>query len=208
MARSFSDREKELIRSSLIEEGRAFFAKYGLKGTGIGDLTQAAGISQGSFYVFFHSKEELYFEILEMEEEKLAATLRNLFYSEKLTKKSLKNFMSRYVELVHENPLIENLIERKEYELLMRKLPESKRQKHLQNEVYVFSNITSPLLKEGRLRQVKPEVLSGLFHALFLLHLHKKEIGEEIFPQIMELMMDLLSEGLVIREEPIGHTGH
>ena len=74
MSRSFSDQEKNMIRTVLLEKGRELFARHGLKKTAVGELTAAAGIAQGSFYVFFNSKEELYFEILEMEEAKLSHT--------------------------------------------------------------------------------------------------------------------------------------
>lgn len=199
MTKSFSNNEKEFIRSSLIKHGKDLFTKYGLKRTGITELTKAAGISQGSFYVFFNSKEELYFEILEMEEEKLADTLRDLFNSEKLTKTSFRKFLSEYFILVHGNPFIENLIKHKEYELVMRKLPDDKKNKHLQNESIFLKSMITPLMEDGSLKMVKPEILSGLFHALFLLQLHKKEIGTGIFPEIMELIIDLLTEGLVMK---------
>ena len=42
-----------------------------------------------------------------------------------------------------------------------------------------------------------PKLLSGLFHGLFLLNLHKKEIGEDIFPEIMALLTDMIACGLV-----------
>ncbi|MCK4258879.1 MAG: helix-turn-helix transcriptional regulator [Halanaerobiales bacterium] len=69
MAKAFSDNEKKIIKNAIIEKGRELFGKYGFKKTAIGDLTKSTGISQGSFYSFFNSKEELYFEILEIEEQ-------------------------------------------------------------------------------------------------------------------------------------------
>ena len=64
MPRGFSEREKEGIRDSLLDKGRAFLTTYGVKKTNVEDLTGAAGISKGAFYLFFVSKEELFFEVL------------------------------------------------------------------------------------------------------------------------------------------------
>ena len=88
------------------------FAKFGIKKTGVGDLTRAAGISQGSFYVFFDSKEELYFDILESEETKIAETLKSLLSAKEITKKGLRDFLGTYFELVNENVFISNLIKK------------------------------------------------------------------------------------------------
>ncbi|MGB9202198.1 TetR/AcrR family transcriptional regulator, partial [Methanobacterium sp.] len=68
MPKTFTDKEKEIIRKTLISQGKILFSKYGLKKTSITELTNIAGIAQGTFYNFFESKEELYFEILEQEE--------------------------------------------------------------------------------------------------------------------------------------------
>ncbi|MCY8267901.1 TetR/AcrR family transcriptional regulator, partial [Bacillus haynesii] len=75
----FTEKEKEAIRSALVQSGRELFAKLGLKKTSVGELTASAGIAQGSFYTFFDSKEELYFEILQQEEQKIRSQLEASF---------------------------------------------------------------------------------------------------------------------------------
>jgi len=68
MTRSFSDAEKRDITKQLLSRGKELFERYGLKKTSVEELTRAVGIGQGSFYIFFDSKEELFFEILDAEE--------------------------------------------------------------------------------------------------------------------------------------------
>ncbi|UAL26941.1 TetR/AcrR family transcriptional regulator [Bacillus paralicheniformis] len=75
----FTEKEKEAIRSALVQSGRELFAQLGLKKTSVGELTASAGIAQGSFYTFFNSKEELYFEILQEEEKRSAPSLKHHF---------------------------------------------------------------------------------------------------------------------------------
>ena len=64
MPRAFSEREKEIIRGTLREKGNEYFATYGLRKTTVENLARAAGISKGTCYLFYQSKEELFFDIL------------------------------------------------------------------------------------------------------------------------------------------------
>src|SRR5215470_2305575 len=75
MPKGFTDREKALIRAGLLEKGRELFATYGLRKTNVEDLTRAVGISKGAFYLFFESKEALFFELLEHFEADFQAVL-------------------------------------------------------------------------------------------------------------------------------------
>ncbi len=71
MPRAFSEARKDQIRERLLRKGREYFIRYGLKKTSVDDLVKAAGISKGSFYRFFESKEALFLTIHEASEEAL-----------------------------------------------------------------------------------------------------------------------------------------
>ena len=64
MARSFTEREKENIKKSLLEACKKSWTQYGYKRPGVDDLCRQAGISKGAFYLFFESKEALFCEVL------------------------------------------------------------------------------------------------------------------------------------------------
>ncbi len=55
---------RDEMRSAILQKSMLFFAKNGFAGTKIGDLSRNIGIAQGSIYVYFKSKEELFQEIL------------------------------------------------------------------------------------------------------------------------------------------------
>ncbi|RPJ03614.1 MAG: TetR/AcrR family transcriptional regulator, partial [Spirochaetaceae bacterium] len=61
MPKGFTEREKELIRKKLYTEGTRLFGQYGVQKTTVDEIAKAAGISKGSFYGFYDSKEELFF---------------------------------------------------------------------------------------------------------------------------------------------------
>ena len=62
---AFSEFETEQIRRALLKETRRCAVTLGMRKTSVDQLTQAVGISKGSFYRFFESKELLFFAVLE-----------------------------------------------------------------------------------------------------------------------------------------------
>lgn len=54
---------REETRNLIIRKSVLYFAKNGFGGTKISDLSRHIGIAQGTIYIYFKSKEELYSEI-------------------------------------------------------------------------------------------------------------------------------------------------
>ena len=55
---------REQAKNNILQKSVAFFAKNGVKGTTIGELTKGIGISQGAIYVYYDSKEDLYQDVV------------------------------------------------------------------------------------------------------------------------------------------------
>lgn len=62
---AFTEYETEQIRKALLQETRRCAVTLGMRKTSVEQLTQAVGISKGSFYRFYASKEMLFFAVLE-----------------------------------------------------------------------------------------------------------------------------------------------
>ncbi|MHB1393263.1 MAG: TetR/AcrR family transcriptional regulator [Clostridia bacterium] len=202
MTKAFGDKEKELIRNKLIEKGKELFERYGLKKTSIEDLTKAVGIAQGSYYNFFQSKEELYFEIMEQEEQYMKSRLLSTHQVvENLTKQSLEAFLTNAFGMIDESTFIKKLMNGEDYELLVRKLPEERIAKHIENDFDILTPMITMWQEQGAVIDRKPEVIGGLLRAVFTLSLHKKEIGEDIFQEVLELLIELIAQGIVKKEK-------
>ena len=198
MTRAFNDREKEIIRQSLVEKGRELFLSYGFKKTSISDITKAVGIAQGSFYIFFDSKEDLYFEILQIEEEKIRGSLIDeQLLNKKLTKEVFKRFLKEAFKAI-ENPLVKTLLIKEDYENLVRKLSEEKVKQHLQNDSKEMLPLIEYWQHQGRMRKIPPEIIISSIRTLFIMSLHKKEIGEEIYEETINFYIEALCEQLIL----------
>lgn len=199
MTKAFNDKERLIIKDKLMQKGKELFSLYGLKKTGIGDLTKEVGIAQGTFYNFFESKEELYFEIMEKEHEALQSKLfEDKAIIEEITKEGFKEFLMEAFEEIDKNPILKSLYVDNEYEIMLRKLPEEKLQNHLKHDEDMLTPLILHWQGTGRMINRDPKAIAGLFRALFTVTLHKKEIGENEYKDTIELLIELIANGLIL----------
>lgn len=197
MPKTFTEKEKEIIRNTLIQKGRELFSKYGLRKTSITELTKAAGIAQGTFYNFFDFKEELYFEIIELEEYKSEQFLENILKSSNSSKESIKRIIKGTYELFENNPIIHRLYDSKDYELMVRKLSGEKLENHQKEDTVRVLNMIVRMQQKNELIDARPEVIAGLLRAVIMLYFHQDEIGKEIYPEVIDLLANIVADGLV-----------
>ena len=80
---AFTDEQNEQIRKDLIREARRCGITIGMRKTSVEQLTNSVGISKGSFYKFFDSKELLFFAVLEDGRNMLFLTFAAVFAKQK-----------------------------------------------------------------------------------------------------------------------------
>ncbi|HEK9103967.1 TetR/AcrR family transcriptional regulator [Bacillus pfraonensis] len=190
----FTDQEKEQIRQSLLIKGKELFIQYGLAKTSIDDIILACGIGKGTFYKFFSSKEELYLEILKNEEEVRETVLNELFRENLPPKELLSSFFHRSFELVEKNPFLQRVFQNDEHERLSRKLPEKMfefSETHKKRGIHAVKI----LMDRGVLPKNDPQIIVGIIQAVMMIRLHQQEIGYEVFPKVMEQIIEFVSEG-------------
>lgn len=61
---AFTDLEKRNIKEKLLANCEESWSKLGYKKTSIDDLCAKAGISKGAFYLFYPSKEDLFYDVI------------------------------------------------------------------------------------------------------------------------------------------------
>ncbi len=66
----------EATRQRLLDAAEALFGRRGFHDTSIVDITRDAGVGQGTFYLYFNGKEEIFRELVRRLSHQLRATLR------------------------------------------------------------------------------------------------------------------------------------
>ena len=118
MPRAFTAEEVRRIRGALLEAGRKAITGAGFRRTSVGQLTRAAGISQGAFYQFFPSKADLLYTLLADAE---AAVRERLVHA--AHHGSLDDFVHVLFDAVRDDPMLHTLRDPDELAWLMRTLP-------------------------------------------------------------------------------------
>lgn len=63
MPKTFSDSERAYIRRRLMEEAKECLGLYGIRKTTVDELVKRVKIPKGTFYLFYESKELLFFDV-------------------------------------------------------------------------------------------------------------------------------------------------
>lgn len=100
MPKIFNENDKNLIRENLIKFGLEALESNGYKAASIEKVANQVGIAKGTFYNFFQSKEQFFYEVMLSIRDKN----RNDFYeflstNSKIDKESMKKFLfERYAK--------------------------------------------------------------------------------------------------------------
>ena len=63
MPKSYSNSEREYIIKKLKQEAEYCLTQYGVKKTSVDELVKRVSIPKGTFYLFYRSKELLFFDV-------------------------------------------------------------------------------------------------------------------------------------------------
>src|SRR5262245_50386028 len=197
MPKGFTEQEKAHIRSSLLAKGREYFGTYGLRKTNVEDLTSAVGISKGAFYLFYDSKEALFFELLRQYEADFKMTMLGDIAQPGLAPADrMKSILKKALSVWKSNALFAQF-SKAEYELLLHKLPPEQVQAHLSDDDAFAIEFIGAWKQAGITIDCEPRLLTGLIRALFFVSLHEDEFGADIYPKVIETLLDLLVRRLV-----------
>lgn len=182
----FSDKEKETIQQQLLTQGEKLFTDYGLKKVTVDELAKAAGISKGSFYAFYESKEHLYFAIAELLQKQIwAETEAYLQQHRTLPPKQLLlqtylwifSQMEKYPMLLHLNG--------DTAETLYRKLPAEVIEKHTGED----TKMLELLLQYGIRFTCDIELATATLQTLAITFFHLRQENSPSQPAVMELIL-------------------
>jgi AcrR family transcriptional regulator len=197
MPKGFTEREKTIIRAKLLEKGRECLVTYGIRKTNIEDLTDAAGISKGAFYLFFESKETLFFEIFgQFEDEYQTRLLDVAAQPGESPRDVVKHYLRSAFSIWRAHPLFTRF-DQAEFEYLVRKLPEEVVQANARKDEVFIDRLFEQWRGRGIDLDCSPGLFFGLTRALFFVSLRADEIGPENYSAVIELLIDVIVDRIV-----------
>ncbi|MCF1684573.1 TetR/AcrR family transcriptional regulator [Tetragenococcus halophilus] len=194
MTTAFSKDEKVFIEEKLHEVARKCLFKYGVQKTTVAQITKMAGISKGSFYSFYPSKEMLFFVILEEYQKNMMNGLVDHLKKEDYidVEKFTRLLYNAYKNIRYS--FVMTILQNQEIELLMRKLPKDIITHHHSFDETVIEEILSHVkLKKG----ISADLFSASLRAIFMSMLHTEAIGEKQFDEVLEVLINGLAQQII-----------
>jgi AcrR family transcriptional regulator len=87
-----SEMKRNENKSHLISVARGLFEKNGYAKTSVNDIVRNANISKGGFYTYYSTKESLFFDMINGEDQKI------IHHGRKLTETNQQELLSSYIE--------------------------------------------------------------------------------------------------------------
>lgn len=194
MGTAFSDYEREQIRNKLNEVAQVCIWRYGVRKTTVDQIVQMAGISKGSFYNFYTSKEILFFTVLEEYQKSMMDELTS-----KLEEKENID-AHQFTEMIYElyqnvrHSFIMSIIQNQEFEFLMRKLPKERILNHHSLDDILTKKVFSYIKLK---KNINIDAVAASLRAIFMSMIHIEEIGEKDFDEVLKLLIKGLAEQIV-----------
>ena len=182
---AFTEEQNETIRRDLIREARCCGVTVGMRKTSVEQLTKAVGISKGSFYKFFDSKELLFFAVLEdIHTECFAAAQKSLQENAAIDPASRTAAAilaaCRWLSETKAFVFIEN-----DAEFLLHRLPEEVKTAHYHDdEMHIHLLLEKYDLVPNRGISLAAATVRGLILTVS----HKEQIGK-LYPQVLETLV-------------------
>ena len=182
---AFSDFETEQIYKALLAETRRCAVTLGMRKTSVDQLTQAVGISKGSFYRFFSSKELLFFAVLEdihTELYDVADVVLRENISLPPAERAAKTILAVCKRMSDTGVMtfIEN-----DVSALLQRLPENIKSEHYHDDE---THIRALLESNALIPNGGVELVTATVRGLILTISHKEQIGS-LYPQVLDLLV-------------------
>ncbi len=193
MPKTFTEGERAYIRKRLMEEARICLKQFGIRKTTVDELIKRVNIPKGTFYLFYESKELLIFDVFCAFHDELQADLLKQLerLTEPVTAAQITELLFYVYKKVDDSFLFQ-FMTNGDMELLLRKLPPEVVKAHADKDTLSIEMFLSLV------PDMKPEnssTFGASFRAIFLSMLHKREIGEDVFDDVLKIML----HGVVIQ---------
>lgn len=177
MPKAFSKTEKTKLRAALHRAGLARFAKAGIRATRIDDICRDVGISKGSFYAFYASKEDLFMAIADARDIKHKADLRaSLTDTDLGGAELLGQFFDFLMERIDGDQILKILRDTGELSHLSRKVNPELAVENNRRDIEFVVEIATLMREQHNLSHVDFETLAGLMTMMVTLSMQAELI--------------------------------
>jgi len=193
MPRAFSESERERIRAKLVSVGKRLINKMGIRLLVVDDIAKEAGISKGSFYSFYPSREDFILSIFESwEKEYRGALLREFSEGGGTIRERLERFFLGAFGILEREPGLANF-GMLDIQLIIERLPPERIAAHQAADNKVLEESFGRWVAEGILPYDILPAFRGLVSAIFSIALHREDFPVGSYQETVKLIAEALA---------------
>ena len=205
MPKTYSAEERNNIISRLKEEANILMREKGVKKTTVDELVKRVGIPKGTFYLFYPSKEMLFFDVSQDFHEQVNDYITDGIMRIMREKNKAMDTEMDFSDCVEEftdvilgamqitySSCLQVLLNPESMNLVLSKLPDDVLEKHRQEDRGIGEGVFGGLaLKNG----FRVEALVGAFMMIIFGGMYRREVGEANWSDSMRILV----KGIVLQ---------
>jgi len=171
-----------------MEEAQACLIRLGMRKTTVDELVKRVNIPKGTFYLFYPSKELLFFDVFcALHDELQADALRRIDELQgNINADTVTELIFQLYKQV-DATFIYSFAASGDLEMLMRKLPPEVAKTHAEKDDFSIEKLLS--LLPGVHVEGNIKIFSAALRAIFCTMPHRKEIGEDVIDDAIRVML-------------------
>jgi AcrR family transcriptional regulator len=185
-------------RELIFQAARKLFMQKGYKETNVPEITGSAGVAVGTFYNYFGSKDEIFFEVFNSENEKIKRELMSSISPDDNPLEAMTRLMFLSRDAIASNLILREWYNKDLFSKMEKQFQEGNANGRM-NEIMVnyLSDFIQKWQTEGKIRNdLEVGMILALFNSTIYVELHKSEIGIEYFPRLTYLLIESIMKGV------------
>ena len=184
-------------KQQIYDAAKAIFSEMGFKQTNVSAITKSAHMAVGTFYLYYSSKEQLFMEIFRDENTALKKTCLDALDFTQPPLTVIRQMLWLNQEGIQKNPILREWYLSEDFRKIEATYREENAIESLGFLYDTFLGLIERWQAEGKMRaDIDSRKIMLVFAALINIDTHKDEIGVEHFPDLLNLMTELLVDSL------------
>jgi len=140
--------EREWHRRFILEHAMTEFARTGYSGTTMEAIAEAAGVSKGTLYNYFASKQELFFSLIDLGMEDLGTVMKVAMESDGSIQEKTRTLVARFLEVFEKGRDIHKIVMTEGERIIMASHKDLSRM--MREQIMAFVQLLADFVKMGQ----------------------------------------------------------
>lgn len=176
-------------KKRLFDAAHVLFLERGFKATGISDIAGLADVAVGSFYLYFKSKEDVFVQVYNRENEDIKRQILKKVNLDGEPVKLIHEIIDQIFKLSSNNAILKEWFSNQK----LNKIIAAKNETAVQDSL-IYSTLMKLIdrwVSEGMVKEnMSKERIISLFDALIIVDFHQSEIETDNYYQLMNDMIE------------------